>query len=155
MKTLIIYDSLYGNTEKIAKAIHQVLPGKSRIMPIKKVKYEDLPGNSLLIFGSPTHGGMPKAEIHEFISNIPDELLKGIKIAAYDTRFALSEHGLGLRLLMSVINFASPKMTKVLVAKGGIAISQGIGFIVSDKKGPLNKGEIERAQNWAIQLFTN
>ncbi len=52
MKSLVIYDSVYGNTEKIAQAIGKTLKGNA--ISIKQVKPEDLKGIDLLLVGSPT-----------------------------------------------------------------------------------------------------
>ncbi|NCC64053.1 MAG: nitric oxide synthase, partial [Spirochaetia bacterium] len=52
MKALVVYDSAFGNTEKIAKII-----GESLDSPVKRavdVKAEDLQALDVLIVGSPT-----------------------------------------------------------------------------------------------------
>jgi flavodoxin len=147
MKALIVYDSLYGNTEKIAKAIADAVGGEAK--PASKVNVAELNGLDLLIAGSPTHGGRPSPGIQEFLNKIPTGSLKGIRVAAFDTRFAKSEHGIGLKLLMAVINFAAPRIAKALETKGGNLVVEPEGFIVSGKEGPLKEGELNRATFWA------
>jgi flavodoxin/NAD-dependent dihydropyrimidine dehydrogenase PreA subunit len=56
MKSLIIYYSQTGNTRKIARAIHKGMSQVAEqcdIVPLKKVKYEDLPNYDLIGIGSP------------------------------------------------------------------------------------------------------
>jgi flavodoxin len=147
MKTLVVYDSLYGNTEKIAKAIADTVGGEAK--SAGKFDLSELEGLDLLIVGSPTHGGRPSPGMTEFLNKIPSNSLKGVKVAAFDTRFAKSEHGVGLRLLMTVINFAAPRIAKALETKGGTLAAEPEGFIVEGKKGPLKEGELPRATTWA------
>ena len=55
MKTLIIYDSTYGNTEKIAQTIGETIAGQ--VILVSDVTPSDLKRFELVIVGSPTHGG--------------------------------------------------------------------------------------------------
>jgi flavodoxin len=53
MKTLIVYDSVYGNTEKIAKAIGDAIAGEVEVLRVGDVNVGDLETADLLIIGSP------------------------------------------------------------------------------------------------------
>ena len=59
MKTLVVYDSVYGNTEEIAKAIGDAISGEIKMVHISAENLKELAGIDLLIIGSPTHGGRP------------------------------------------------------------------------------------------------
>ena len=59
MKTLVVYDSGYGNTEIIARAIGEALPGEVEMVRVGEVKAGDLEAADLLVIGSPTHGSLP------------------------------------------------------------------------------------------------
>ena len=152
MKAFIIYDSTYGNTEKIAHAIGQGLAGEIKLMRIGEAKPAQLKTCDLLIVGSPVHGGRATPELDEFIKQIPENSLDGVSVAAFDTRFEAEEQGVGLRILMRVIRYAAPRIAKALVKKGGILVADPEGFIVENKEGPLRQGELERATKWATQL---
>ena len=152
MKAYIIYDSLYGNTEKIAQAIGNGLTGEVKVLRIGEANPTELKTCDLLIFGSPVHGGRATPELDAFIKQLPDGSLAGISVAAFDTRFEPETQGIGLRILMSVIHFAAPRIAKSLVKKGGILVAEPEGFIVENKEGPLKQGELERATAWAKQL---
>ena len=151
MKTLVIYDSLFGNTEKVAKAIGSSIKG-SKVLNVGKVKLQELNSYDLLIVGSPTHGGRPSQPIQSFLNDIPNSQLKGVKVAAFDTRFSYEDHGLGLKFVMKVLNFAASRIADTLKKKGGEEITSPMGFIVEGKEGPLKKDELEKALSWPLKF---
>ena len=58
MRILIVYDSLHGNTEKIAQAIGDALVGEVSVRrPDGAEGAPKVEAIDLLIIGSPTHGG--------------------------------------------------------------------------------------------------
>lgn len=152
MKCLIIYDSAYGNTEEIADAMAQAI--KCDYEMVKNVTSTDIDAAEMIIVGSPTQGGRPTRAMQSFLRQLPDGVLRGKLVAAFDTRFEKKEHGLGLRVVMSVIGFASPRIAAALKEKGGRLIGLPESFIVDDKEGPLAHGELNRAAAWARQIST-
>ncbi|MFC2034483.1 flavodoxin family protein [Chloroflexota bacterium] len=152
MKTLVIYDSMYGNTEKIARAIGDDVNGDVSVLHVNKVKLSELESLDLLIIGAPTQGFRPTKPVKAFIDSIPKDNLKGIKVAAFDTRIAVSDVGKGLRLLMKVGGYAAPHIAEGLKKKGGDLALPPEGFFVKDKEGPLKEGELERAAIWAKDI---
>jgi len=152
MKAYIIYDSMYGNTQKIAQAIGEGLTGEVTVVSVGEANPSELKTCDLLIVGSPVHGGRATPALDTFIKQLPANSLEGISVAAFDTRFEPEEQGVGLRILMSVIRYAAPRLAKALVKKGGILVAEPEGFIVENKEGPLKQGELERASKWAQQL---
>jgi flavodoxin len=141
MKTLIIYDSAYNNTEKIALSIGQAITGEVKVVKIDRLNNTDLEGLDLLIIGSPTYGGRPTPPIIKFIDSIPETLIKGLKVAAFDTRLSTK--------LVKIFGYAAPKIDDKLKGKGGILVMPPEGFFVNGGEGPLKDGELERATNWA------
>ena len=152
MKTLIIYDSLYGNTKKVAIQISKEIPN-SKILSVDESKLTDLKGIDLLIVGSPTHGGTAKPILLQFLNSIPSKSLEGIKVATFDTRFSKDDVNIFLKILMNIIGYAAPKIEKILISKGGISIHTPLGIIVEGKEGPLKKGEILLAKKWAKEIL--
>ena len=149
MKALIVYDSLYGNTEKIAKAIGGAITGDVRVLRIGEANPSELESIDFLVVGSPTQGFRPTKLVQTFIESIPRDSLKGIDVAAFDTRMPAADVGMGLRLLMKMGGYAAPRMANALKKKGGNLAVPPEGFFVKDKEGPLKKGELERAVNWS------
>ena len=152
MQAYVIYDSTFGNTEKIAQAIANGLTGEVKVQRFGETSPAELATCNLLIVGSPVHGGRATPELDAFIKQIPTNSLEGVSVAAFDTRFEAEEQGVGLRILMSVIRYAAPRIAKALEKKGGILVAEPEGFIVENKEGPLKQGELERATKWATQL---
>lgn len=152
MKTLVVYDSLYGNTEAVAKKIATALKGK--VLHVDKAGINNIKNLDLLIIGSPTQGGRPTQKISAFVNQIPSELTKKHKFASFDTRLDIKNLGFLLKILVKSIGYASVKISDTLRVKGGDMVSEPEGFIVNDKEGPLKKGELDRASVWANKITT-
>jgi flavodoxin I len=151
MKTLVLYDTLFGNTEKIAITISKAIPS-SEVIVLKDINLQSLKLFNLLIVGSPTQGGRPTPKLTKFLDEIPKGFLKGIRVAAFDTRFAEKDQNIGLQILMKTIGYAAPKISKSLTGKGGNLIITPEGFIVAKKEGPLKDEEFNKANSWAKNL---
>jgi len=148
MKTLVVYDSVYGNTEKIAKSIGEAIGEDVKVLSTGAVSSSDLESVDLLIAGSPTYGGRPTPGMQNFLNNIVvGSSLKGVSVAAFDTRSTAN--------WVKIFGFASGRIAGNLKAKGGTLILTPEGFFVTDTKGPLKEGELERAASWAKEIVSN
>ena len=157
MKTLVIYDSAFGNTEKIAQAIGKALGSSTDvgILRVTNVKPEQLTGLKLLIIGSPTRAFSPTPATNKLIATIPRNGLKGIKVAAFDTRILIDDVDARiLPPLMKTFGYAAKPIANKLRKKGGELIVPPEGFFVDGTEGPLKDGELERAANWAKKIKT-
>ena len=147
MNALIVYDSQYGNTERIAQCITSTLKdfGQARAVRVDQVYLEELKGMDMLILGCPTQGMRQTPAMQSFIAHIPRELLNGLSVACFDTRFR------GGFWMLS----AAPAMAKQLRMMGVELVVQPESFFVKamKKEGPLLAGEIERAATWATKLI--
>ncbi|OGN98132.1 MAG: hypothetical protein A2Y89_07120 [Chloroflexi bacterium RBG_13_51_18] len=141
MKALVIYDSLYGNTEQIAKAISGALGAEAKAVRVGEVKPDELAAYSLIIIGSPTQGGRATPAIKTFLANLPADALKDKRLAAFDTR--------NKSFLVKMFGWAATRIEAAIKAKGGNTTAQPQGFFVKGTKGPLVDGELERAATWA------
>jgi flavodoxin I len=146
MKTLVVYESAYGNTEKIAQGIGRAFYGGAKIARPSEVNPTEVRTFDLLIVGSPTQGGKPVQAIQDFLSK-NSEAIKGIKVAAFDTR--LSTRWVG------IFGYAAGKIGDALKARGGNLVAPPEAFFVNGKGGPLKEGELERAELWAKVLGAN
>jgi flavodoxin len=146
MKKVVVYDSQFGNTKTVALAIANSLSIKA--VSVTDINVSGIKDLDLLVIGSPTNGGRATEAIQKFISNLPDNEMKNIKVAVFDTRFLESDLKFALKLLIKTIGYAAPKMADMLRKKGATLIRPPEGFIVKGKEGPLADGEIERAKKW-------
>ena len=146
MRTLVVYDSVYGNTEIIAKAIGDAIPGEVQVLRVGQVNLGELEAFDLLIIGSPTHGAMPTEAVQALVDKMGPPPREGARVATFDTRLTWG-------FLERWGGFAAPKMADTLEEKGWTLAGEPGGFFVGGlKKGPLKKGEAERASAWAKDL---
>jgi flavodoxin I len=156
MKALIIYDSFFGNTEQIAQAIGNALGSQEdlEILRVSNVKPEQLTGLKLLIVGSPTRAFRPTPAINRLLGGIPKHGLKGVKVAAFDTRISMNDiDSRILPPLVKVFGYAAKPIADRLKKKGGELAIPPEGFFVEGSEGPLKEGELERAADWAKQII--
>jgi flavodoxin len=160
MKLLIIYDSVYGNTEQIARAMGDALGSHMdvEVFQVGDVQPQQLTGLDLLIVGSPTHGFRPTTAIRDLLETIPMNGLQGVKVAAFDTRISMDYVDSPLlrfvgRLVLGLFGYAAKPIADRLGKKGGELAIPPEGFIVKGTEGPLEEGELERAADWASQII--
>ena len=148
MNTLVIYDSQYGNTGRLAQAIADTLRafGQAQAIRVDPAHPAEFQGVDLLIVGSPTQGFRPTPAMQSFLGNVSSQLLRGLAVACFDTRFRGS-------LWKSS---AAPRMARQLREMGIELLVPPESFFVKamKKEGPLLAGEVERAATWARTLFT-
>lgn len=145
MKTLVVYDSLYGNTKVIAQAIGDALPGEVEVLHVSEADASGLEAYDLLVVGAPTHGAKPSPDMQGFLDQIQAPALEGVKVAGFDTRMT--------NKLITMFGVAAPKIAKALQQKGGTPTGKPEGFYVTGGEGPLKDGEVERAAAWAHGLI--
>ncbi len=138
MTALVVYDSTYGNTEKVAQAIGQAVAGKVR--RVGQVSPSDLKEFDLVIIGSPTMGGRPTEAIQALLKAV-GPALKGANVAAFDTRLTSK--------WVRIFGYAAPRIAGSLKEMGAALLGSPEGFFVLGKEGPLKEGELERAAAWA------
>jgi flavodoxin I len=141
MKALIVYDSVYGNTEKIARAIAEAITPSNEVKILRagEANPSELASIDLLIVGSPTHAGRPMSAVQNLLNKVPE--LQGVNVAAFDTRIPTK--------LVRVFGYAAGRIANNLKKKGSTLIASPEGFFVTGGQGPLKEGELERAAAWA------
>ena len=144
MKTLVVYDSLYGNTKIVAQTIGDAIPGEVQLLYVKEANASELEAYDLLVVGAPTHGAKPSPDMQGFLDQIQTRALEGVKVAGFDTRMTTK--------LITVFGTAAPKIAKALKEKGGTLVGDPMGLYVKGGEGPLKDGELERAAAWAEGL---
>jgi len=144
VNVLVVYNSQYGNTEKIAAAIGGAIPG-ARVLHASEADPSELESVGLLIVGSPTHGGRPMGAVQIILKEAPASAIEGINVAAFDTRFASG--------FAKIFGYAAVRIANTLKRKGGSLVVEPEGFIVEATKGPLKEGELERAAGWAGEVL--
>ncbi len=139
MRTLVLYDSKYGNTKIIAETIAQTLEGQLAI--ITDFNPDMLTEVDLLVVGSPIHGWHASEDITKFLAHLEKSELKGKYVAAFDTGYDSKFAG-----------NAAAKIEKALEKAGGKGLISTHKFIVMGAEGPLGPEEVEKANVWSHEL---
>ena len=160
MKAWIIYDSVFGNTEKIALAMGNALgsPVDVKVIKASEARPDQISSLNLLIVGSPTQRFGPTAPISNLFEIIPKNGLAGVKVAAFDTRLTMDEINKTSVLaffvrLFGTHAYAAGRIANQLRKKGGELVRSPEGFFVHGMEGPLIEGELDRAADWARQIM--
>jgi flavodoxin len=141
MKALVIYDTTFGNTQKVAETVAETLGKGAKAMRVSALNPKDLAGLDLLVVGSPILGWRPSEKTQAFLAGLHPGQLKGVKSAAFDTRISLFIHG-----------DAAGKISAALAAAGAQIVAAPMGFTVKGSEGPLKDGELEKAAKWAGEI---
>jgi len=156
MKALVVYHTVYGNTEQIAQAIGRGIGGEMEVWVSCASAFapQRMTGLDLLVVGSATQRFRPLPSLSAFLKSIPETDLKGIKVAAFDTR--LTEEAIHkvriLSFFVGLFGYAAEPIAKSLQSQGGELVIEPQGFYVAGTEGPLVEGELERAEAWGRQL---
>jgi flavodoxin len=147
MKTLVVYFSKFGNTQKVAEAIARKINtnGSVRVMASDQLTGSALQEVDLIVMGTPTHNmNLPKV-VKPVFDSLPKRILKGVAVAAFDTSYQMS------RWLRPFT--AAKRLDQKLRKLGGKRIVPPETFHVMEREGPLFEGEIERAEAWAQTIL--
>jgi hypothetical protein len=168
MKFVVVYESMFGNTETIAQAIAAGLreAGEVKLGTVDDLSPEEVRDATLLVAGGPTHAhGMARRNAHEAIGaersyrrygpvQPGHESLRGwierltvarARAVAFDTRFDKP---------MWITGSAAKKIATRLERKG-YSVIEARSFFVETTGGPLAEGERDRAVEWGRQLGTH
>ena len=167
MSVLIIYESMFGNTEAIAEAIAEGVRRGGDSQPpgqvVTVVPVAEAPANvpddvSMLLVGGPTHAfsmsrestradavrqgatGKPQVGIREWIDGA--EPRADLPVHTFDTR-------VHVRMMPGS---AAKTAAMALRHKGFAGAKRGESFWVGGKDGPLSHDEIVRARAWGAFL---
>jgi hypothetical protein len=158
MRALVVFESMFGNTQAIADAVAEGLPRRLRVevleVGVAPATIDD--DVALLVVGGPTHAfGMSRPQtrqdaarqataalvsrgigLREWLATLqgPD----GIAAAAFDTRISKP------RLPGSAARAAERRLRRL----GLRIVAPAASFYVEGSLGPLQEGEKERARRW-------
>jgi hypothetical protein len=161
-RALVVYESVLGNTQAVAKAIAEGL-GESRPVTVKEVSDAPdaiPPDVGLLVVGGPTHAfGMSRPETRaDAAREAPGQVVStgrgirewvealapgtGTPAATFDTRVQKPH----------VPGSAAKKARKQLAHKCFPEFEEPHSFYVHGKAGPLADDELVRARSWGQEL---
>jgi flavorubredoxin len=142
MKVLIVCDSEYGNTWKLATEMAAALgPYAEEVTTVKASEAAGLKllGYDLLLVGGPTQGHTVSPRLKAVLDAVPRDGLRGARALAFDTR---------MHMLKLLTGSAAEGIARRLKALGADLLMPPESFIVAGTEGPLEAGEIDRAVYW-------
>jgi flavodoxin len=163
MRALVIYESMFGNTKRVATAVADGLRESLDVEMVEagKAPASLLDGVDLVVVGGPTHAVSmsrqstredavrqgAKADPHVYgIREWIDLLEAGphsTKVATFDTRVGRVRHLPGS---------AAKAAAKGMRRQGYTLLEKPHSFFVQDTEGQLFDGELDRARAWGAQL---
>jgi len=154
MNTLIVYDSKFGNTERIARAIAKQL-GSARLVLAEDVGALEHPICDLLIVAAPTHRHGVSSAMREWLARLSRGTFKDVPAATFDTRYRMSRFLSGS---------AAVRIARLLKRAGARLVIPPESFFIQRDVPPqdekrrhemeqLEPGEEGRAAEWARSIF--
>jgi hypothetical protein len=160
MKAIVVYESLWGNTAAIARAIAEGIGPEARALSTAEASGAAIAEADLIVAGAPVHAfGLPSDKGRESVAANPgkapappdlshpsmrswlEALPEGHGCsAAFETRFRFSPGG------------ATAGILRRLEQAGYRSIAKGQRFIIKGTYGPLRDGKLERARLWGAEL---
>jgi len=159
MKAIVVYESLWGNTAAVARAIAEGIGPDATALSTSDAVGDRLDGAELVVGGAPLLGfSLPTDAMRESIRTTPGvptppdlcapsmrSWLSGLtsgggRCAAFETRIWWSPGS------------AAKAIQAELEAAGFDVAAKPEKFIVTGKYGPLKDGELDRARAWGAQL---
>lgn len=165
-RALVVYESMFGNTKRIAEAIGWGLASRYDVALLEVSHAPAAPeGYQLLVVGGPIHGftmsreasrqgarkdafekGVPIVSpglgVREWLAALPPGREKG-QAAAFDT---------GFKLGWFVVGSAARAEASSLRSHGYALVAPPEHFLVKGFDGPLREGEVERAERWGAAV---
>jgi flavodoxin len=160
MKAVVVYESLWGNTAAIARAIAEGIGPDAQALTTDGAPAEAIADADLIVAGAPVLGfSLPTDEMRDSVARSEagapsppdlshpslrswlDSLPRGHgRAAAFETRIWWSPRG------------ATGDIERRLERAGYERAAKAQKFVVADKYGPLREGELDRARQWGQEL---
>jgi menaquinone-dependent protoporphyrinogen IX oxidase len=152
MKGIVVYDTSYGNTKKIAETLAETMkePGiEVDLFYVKDVKKLSGKDYDFLVLGSPTKFGTMSFTIKFFLGKVKSEEWMNKSFAAFDTE---NPENIEQARIQKKEWSAAEKIAEKLREKKMNQLLPVLKALVLGQKGPLVEGEIERTKDYAREL---
>jgi menaquinone-dependent protoporphyrinogen IX oxidase len=152
MKGIVVYDTSYGNTKKIAETIAETLREsgiESDLLYVKDVKKLSAKDYNFLVLGSPTKFGTMSLAIRFFLGKVKSEEWMNKPFAAFDTE---NLENIERAKAENKEWSAAEKISEKLREKKMNQPLPVLKALVLGQKGPLVEGEVDRTKDYAREL---
>jgi hypothetical protein len=160
MKALVVYESLWGNTAAVARAVAEGIGPDAHCLSTAEATAAELEDVDLLVAGAPVLGfKLPTEKMRDGIRKNPGKAPSPPDLSHPSLRSWLEAlpagHGHGAAFDTQVkgpFGKAAPEIARLLEKAGYRPVADPAGFIVAGRYGPLRDGELERARAWGAEL---
>ncbi len=158
MLVVIVYDSTFGNTKRVAQAIASGIgtPDSVRVMSAAEATAQPPERPDLLFVGGPTQRHRPSPALRAFLDTLTRGSLKGVAAATFDTRYRMTA-----LLTGSAARDAAGRLRKagcrVIVPPESFFMARDVppkGEKRRHQLEELEAGELERAKEWGRAVWT-
>jgi flavodoxin len=156
MRTVVIYDSVYGNTERVARAIGRAAApsGEVRVLSVGETDAAEAIAQAghadLLFVGGPTQRHRPSPKLKAFLGSLSRGSLRGVRAACFDTRYRMAA-----LLTGSAAGDAAGRLrragSRLVVPAESFFMEKDLPPKGEKRRHELEKlepGELERAEEW-------
>ena len=150
MKTLIVYDSFFGNTEKVANKLYEILSKsqKTKLAHVSEAQNLNIEQYEWSVVGSPTRYYNPTPAITAFVRELKTV---SVNIAFFDTRLDAEGHWL-MGPMEKIFKFASDTMEILVRNTKAKQMISSLGVYVTGTEGPIARNAMKDVENWAKLL---
>jgi flavorubredoxin len=145
-KAIVVYESVYGNTKRLAEAIRDGIlqAGKieCKIAKTGEIHTEELCDFDIILFGCPNHNQAPALNLMKFIDRASIVHLKGKTGGAFDT-YSGGNKGVALTKLEAELKKKMPGIRMV---------TSGLSAKVESRRGPLADAELTAAKEFGKKI---
>jgi hypothetical protein len=163
---MVVYESMFGDNRQVAEAVAAGL-GQAGVgaqaVEVGAAPTVIGPDTDLVVAGAPNHAwSLPRPSTRQTAAKEADgplvsrgigvrewldrlELQAGVRVAAFDTRGSHPK-------VVVAMDHAAGSIEKRLIRLGGERLAAAEAFHVTDMKGPLEPGELERARAWGARM---
>jgi len=160
MNAVVVYESLWGNTARIAGAIAEGIGPEARALSTAAATAATIAGADLIVAGAPVLGfKLPSEKMRESIRANPGKASAPPDLShpAMRTWLDALPAGQGASAAFDTqvrgpFGSAAPAIAEALERAGYRSLAKPTGFIVAGKFGPLREGEVQRAREWGAEL---
>ena len=150
MKILVIYDSYFGNTKKVAEAMFELIKEYGEIASVKEYKLEGK--YDLIVIGSPTRAFSPTKEIGTFAKKLTSKQVSNV--AFFDTRVDITTiDNKFLTFMEKRFGYSNDTLEKIFRRKKVNQITEAGKFYVHGNEGPLFDNELINAKLWITEAI--